>query len=71
MNKKIILVLIFFVTDSYAQSPIGFCKKIEGHAHSIMYSRNGYDIPRKKIESQLSQSAARPYLSTETKNGLI
>lgn len=67
MNKIILLALTFFATNSYAQSPIGFCKKIEGHAHSIMYYRNGYDTPRNKIESQLSQSAARPYLSNETK----
>ncbi|WAU72628.1 hypothetical protein [Acinetobacter sp. TR11] len=67
MNKIILLVLTFFATSSYAQSPIGFCKKIEGHAHTMMYFRNGNDTPRNKIESQLSQSAARPYLSTETK----
>lgn len=66
MNKIVLSILAILATDTYAQGSVSFCKKIEGHAQTIMMFRNGSDTSRKQIESQLSQSSARPYFSNET-----
>lgn len=71
MKSKFFLILFIsgFISNSFAGNP-EFCRKISGHAESIMNSRFDGNISQNELLRVFENTPAKPYFSSETNTWL-